>query len=125
MISISCAGAEAVAGKFLRAAAVVPRTMPTPLEKCGLLVVRRAKMKAAVDTGHMRSVIAMHPAGRVGAFMAEMDVVSHADYSVYVEFGTSKMAAQPFMGPALDESTPEMERILGYHVVTSMAAVLA
>ena len=28
------------------------------------------------------------------------------NYSPYLEYGTSRMAAEPFMGPALDEVTP-------------------
>lgn len=36
------------------------------------------------------------------------DVESRADYSEYLEFGTSKMQARPFMQPALEENRPKI-----------------
>lgn len=35
-------------------------------------------------------------------------VESRADYSEYLEFGTSKMRARPFMQPALEENRPKI-----------------
>ena len=35
-------------------------------------------------------------------------VESRADYSAHLEFGTSKMAARPFMQPALEENRPKI-----------------
>ena len=36
-----------------------------------------------------------------------VDVVSNAPYSAALEFGTSRMAERPFMGPAARAKTPE------------------
>lgn len=36
-----------------------------------------------------------------------VDVVSNAPYSAALEFGTSRMEARPFMGPAARAKTPE------------------
>jgi HK97 gp10 family phage protein len=36
-----------------------------------------------------------------------VQVVADTPYASFVEFGTSKMAAQPFMGPAAEELEPE------------------
>ena len=55
-----------------------------------------AKARAAVDTGAMRDSIERALSG--GWF----SVISLAEYSSFVEFGTTKMAAQPFMQPALE-----------------------
>ena len=38
-------------------------------------------------------------------------VESRADYSSFLEFGTSKMAARPFMQPALEENKPKIKRL--------------
>ena len=39
------------------------------------------------------------------------NVESRADYSSFLEFGTSKMAARPFMQPALEENKPKIKRL--------------
>ena len=38
-------------------------------------------------------------------------VESRADYSAYLEFGTSKMAARPFLQPALEENRVKINRL--------------
>lgn len=58
---------------------------------------QRAKSYAAVDTGYMRD----HISGKVEGDRVNM--VSDADYSSFVEWGTYKMRAQPFMTPAIRE----------------------
>jgi HK97 gp10 family phage protein len=61
-----------------------------------------ARGLAAVDTGEMRDKIkAVH----LSKFS---QVVAGAKHSGYVEFGTYKMAAQPFMRPAVDQHTREI-----------------
>ena len=74
----------------------------------------RAKVYAAVDTGHMRDSIrcwetnegATVTAGGVSnsASLVDGDTSSvDVDYAVYQEFGTYKMRAHPYMRPAIDE----------------------
>lgn len=55
---------------------------------------RLAAKEAPVDTGNLRNSIEFSINGLTGR------IVSRADYSAYVEFGTRKMRAQPFMRPA-------------------------
>lgn len=59
---------------------------------------------AAVDTGNMRSSVSTSFAGdgRSGVMAAEIGPT--ADYSIWVETGTSTNAAQPFVGPAYDQN---------------------
>lgn len=57
---------------------------------------------AAVDTGLMRASIAYTP----GDLYAE--VHDYVYYSVFVNFGTSRQKAQPFMTPAYDEAKAHM-----------------
>lgn len=63
-------------------------------------IVLFAKAGAAVDTGFMRDHIEKTASA----------VVSRAGYSRYVEYGTYKMAAQPFMRPAFARVTLGMPK---------------
>lgn len=60
-------------------------------------IERKAKQLAPVDTGNLRRNIVVED----GPTEFSKKVSSKADYSLYVEFGTRKMAAQPFMSPAI------------------------
>lgn len=40
------------------------------------------------------------------------DVESAAEYSSFLEFGTSKMAARPFMHPAAESNRPKIRRLV-------------
>lgn len=66
----------------------------------------RAVQHAAVDTGAMRAGI--HSVFDSAVPMSFAQVIAPVEYSPYQEFGTYKMAAHPFMRPALDESAPEI-----------------
>nr|DAU25664.1 MAG TPA: type I neck protein [Caudoviricetes sp.] len=77
------------------------------LRRSALRIERKAKIKVAVDTGFMRNGIFVV---RVG--MLRYKVISPAGYSVYVELGTRKMKAQPFLGPAVKEESEVLFRNL-------------
>lgn len=61
----------------------------------------------ATDTGFLASNIVLD----VDADGFGASVESRADYSSFLEFGTSKMAARPFMQPALEENKPKINRL--------------
>lgn len=71
------------------------------VQKAAHDVEAHAKGRAAVDTGNMRASIA---ASQTGALSAEVNAGAY--YSVFVEFGTYKMGAQPFMVPAAEAVRP-------------------
>ncbi len=73
-------------------------------------VCENAKTLCPVDTGALRDSISVE-CGETGA-----DIVAGTDYAAYVEFGTSKMAPQPYLVPALIES--------GSSVLEAMAAAI-
>lgn len=62
-----------------------------------------AKRKAPVDTGFLRSNIVVNIARKLTKTVRSM-----AEYSSYLEFGTSKMAARPYMRPAWEEERPKL-----------------
>nr|DAT51146.1 MAG TPA: putative tail component [Caudoviricetes sp.] len=71
------------------------------VRKTGLDVVRIAQMQAPVDTGNLRASIGMTQTGP-----ASVEVGPTVHYGAYVEYGTYKMAAQPYMSPAADAAIP-------------------
>lgn len=65
-----------------------------------------AKVFVPVDTGNLRNSISTD----VGVLSAEIGPT--AEYGLYVEGGTSRMAPQPYMDPAADRREPELVKAL-------------
>lgn len=72
-------------------------------------IVRDARSRAPVDTGQLRSSIKAVSLehGKSAEVMAD------TDYAAFVEFGTYKMAAQPFLTPAVQAHTDEFIEDVG------------
>ena len=98
------------------------------LEAASLIVEGSATLRAPVgkygqNAGTYRSG-PMAGKGRVGGNLRssithrvvsdeEARVGTNVDYAPWVEGGTSKMAAQPFLRPALDENENRINRMIG------------
>lgn len=63
-----------------------------------LVIAIEAENNCPVDTGFLRSTVFVQQAGE------DVEIGFTAEYASYVEFGTYKMAAQPFLRPAFDEA---------------------
>ena len=81
------------------------------MEKACLLVERDAKRMCPVDTGRLRASLSHEierskdgTVGRVG---------TNVEYGVYVEYGTRKMSAKPYLRPALENNKGKIKRLLG------------
>ena len=61
-----------------------------------------ARQLAPVDTGYLRDHIAVKVEGGV------YEVISGAEYSTYVEFGTTYSEAQPFFYPAFGSALRQL-----------------
>lgn len=106
-----------------------------------------AKVNAVYDTGFMRNSIyaknrrTSNYAKRVaearavnkdGPIMGESDTPSEqsaivavaAEYGAYVEYGTSRMGAQPYMRPAVDQHIPEITEAIAANLSDSIAKAL-
>ncbi|MCP0885916.1 HK97 gp10 family phage protein [Ligilactobacillus sp. WILCCON 0076] len=59
-----------------------------------------------VDTGYLRQNIVVKPVETNGDTVLGEYVASKADYASYVEYGTYKMAAQPYIRPAIAAVKP-------------------
>lgn len=83
------------------------------MEKSAKTVQKKAKTHVPVDTGLLKSSIATKvyrdEGGTVGVVGPSKEAVSGDPYYGYfVEYGTQKMSAQPFMRPAADQSAAEV-----------------
>lgn len=76
--------------------------MAAVFRAAGEAVADEARTLCPVDTGNLRDSIA------VSADSGGAEVSADADYAAYVEFGTWKMAAQPFLVPALINSADKI-----------------
>ena len=71
------------------------------VRKTALDVEGQAKIFVPVDTGALKNSIDVQMEGDLTAVIAP-----HTEYAAFIEFGTSKMAAQPYMTPAAEEARP-------------------
>ena len=62
-------------------------------------VCESAKAVCPVDTGALRESISVECSGN------RAEISANTDYASYVEFGTSKMAPQPYLVPSLIEQS--------------------
>ncbi len=65
----------------------------------GLKIQSDARRACPVDTGQLRSSIVAEPVREDGDRLV-LRVGTNVEYAAYVEFGTSRMAPQPYMRPA-------------------------
>jgi len=83
-------------------AARTPAVVAAALAKVAHDVELGAKGLAPVDTGHLRASIAAGGGGMTWR------VTAAAAYAIYVELGTRKMSAQPYLVPALRTEWPKV-----------------
>lgn len=90
-------------GEFLKAE---KEALQRALEKIGLTAEAHAKKECPVDTGRLRNSIS-HTTDEDSAYIG-----TNVEYAPYVEFGTSKTSAQPFLRPAATEHSSQYKEIL-------------
>ena len=73
------------------------------LELSSKRIERMAKVQAPVDTGALKNSIFSAKAGNL-----TYKVTAPQHYAIYVEKGTRKMRAQPYLKPALDAERPKL-----------------
>lgn len=82
--------------------------IPPALEAVGLTAEGYAKLLCPVDTGRLRNSIS-HV---VDESEKAVYIGTNVEYAPYVEMGTSKTKAQPFLKPAATNHTDEYRRII-------------
>lgn len=79
----------------------------TALEMIGGMAESYAKAACPVDTGRLRGSITHEQ------FSEDTEVIgTNVEYAPYVELGTSKMSAKPFLRPAAANHTAEYRAIM-------------
>lgn len=76
------------------------------LEKVGLTAERYAKLACPVDTGRLRNSIS-HTHDKNTAYIG-----TNVEYAPYVEMGTKKMAARPYLKPAIADHIQEYKNTI-------------
>ena len=76
------------------------------LTEAALIVEGQAVSLAPVDTGNLKNSITHQVKGD------EARIGTNTDYGPYLEFGTRKMPAQPYLRPAMDKNKNNIQKIL-------------
>lgn len=96
-------GLDSLQKRMLAAPADKQKRVQAEINRSTLTIDRTAKRNAPVDIGRLRSSIRFEITnqGNTGA------VFTDVEYAVFQELGTSRMMAQPFLGPAAREENPK------------------
>lgn len=114
------------------------------LEECGMMMETFAKGKCPVDTGRLRNSITHAVGGSsvTGSYHADtarggsqgfgtyngtvgtrgdhsVSVGTNVEYAPYVEMGTSKMGARPFIEPSVSDHLNQFKHIILKHLKSS------
>lgn len=95
---------------LIKAAGKVPEKARLAIRKAGTDIKRDAQAIAPVDTGFLKSSISMQAQGN--KTLARVEVGPTANYAAFVELGTHKMAAQPYLRPATDKNIPKLDKAI-------------
>jgi HK97 gp10 family phage protein len=109
---------------FSKAATDFDEMVAGELDRIASLMQERASMDAPVDTGYLASHIEKTVTGK-----DTVTVVATAEYSGYVDKGTSRMAANPFFTRNVEliesQEIPNIEKNIGVKIEADLAIVRA
>jgi len=78
------------------------------LTKAGEFVKTEAKLRTPVDTGLLRSSIDCN----VKEAEKTVEIGTNTEYAIYVEKGTTRQRAQPYLTPAIEENTNKNKTLI-------------
>ena len=96
-MSVTIQGADKVAANMQKAAEAIEKAVGDAVREAAMMIERDAKIRVPVDTARLRNSIAAEEL-RLLLF----EVGTNVGYAGYVEFGTRNVAAQPYLGPAVE-----------------------
>lgn len=91
-------------GEFLKA---LPEQIEQALIAIGLTAESYAKSDCPVDTGRLRNSIT----NAIRSDEESVYIGSNVEYAAFVELGTSRMKARPYLKPAATEHTAEYKAL--------------
>ena len=86
----------------------LPDTLMVGVNQLLLAIQAEAQEECPVDTGTLRRSITVSPAEKEGEDIAG-SVYTNIEYGPYVELGTYKAKAQPYLEPAAQKVAGELE----------------
>lgn len=95
---------DRLAGEFDSMGRGARAAVERAVRKTAVDISSTAKATAPVDTGNLKNSIGHTVTS--GADEVSAEIGPTASYGVFVEFGTSRMAPQPYLGPAFDRHVP-------------------
>ena len=110
-MGISVDGFDSLSAKILAAQARAVPLVAAVVRKTAADVQATAQVNAPVDTGMLRASYNTEHGG--GGMHVWAEVKPAANYAIYVELGTSRMAPQPHLFPALDHHAPAFKQAVG------------
>jgi HK97 gp10 family phage protein len=105
-VNVAVDGGEEFKAAMERFDSGVQSHVQRQLESWAEAVKVLAKQLVPVRTGHLRDSIY----AKISEWVAEIG--SEATYALFVEFGTGRMRARPYLFPAIQEHLPRLEQIV-------------
>lgn len=116
---VAVRGATEIAAKLALLGTATDALMQTAVRAAGLVIQNDAKVRAPKLTGNLaRSIHTEDVSGRHA-----VEVGTDVEYAAFVEYGTSRMRAQPYLGPAADGHDEEIEEAIGAVLDTAINAI--
>lgn len=114
-MDIEIEGLDAILSKLNNIDESSVKELVTGIARASDLVTSDAKANAPVRTGHLRDSI-QSMGTTVSSDEVTGGVETDCDYAEFVELGTSKMAAEPFMYPAAATNKQKVQDIISVAV---------
>ncbi|SRR6266487_174683 len=109
-ISTEVVGLSEVLAKLDLTNAAIAAQANRAIQGAGIECQKLAKQACPVDTGRLRNSILYHP----GNLSCTVD--TNVSYGIFIELGTRRMAAQPFLTPAYQQA--------GQHLMDKLSNLL-
>lgn len=106
-VTINFSGLDSLIKGFDRQPAVIKDEATRIINTVAAKVEKTAYQNAPKDTGYLSQHIMAEPKGALNA-----QVIATAKYSIYLEMGTRKAPAQPYMGPAIKAHEKDLYTML-------------
>jgi HK97 gp10 family phage protein len=103
MADVEIDGQKQLESNFKKITKAATNNIEQALINSALVVERDAKINAPVDTGRLRSSIS-HRDDNFGSNNPAVEIFTDLEYAPFVEYGTSKQSAKPFLFPAYNNN---------------------
>lgn len=114
-MAVTIKGLGSLQAKLKKLDPVTRTAIGIGVQKAALKVEGDAKTRSPVDTGALRRSI--NTSGRSLPNGAQAEVTTNLEYAPYVELGTSRQQAQPYLQPALQRNKDTARKIIMTEIV--------